>query len=479
MGIQNPRMLITILEDLQHILSRWTMRASDTISTASHTQRQSEEQVDRALHRAQIVLDQAEQDRDAVTKQQEKVSSLLSLSRDSRKTAHQTLADVMTALKKAQSTLKLWQAELDLALKWLARAEERLRKALEDLAKAKAELAAAQRELSNAESDLQNCVNDKDRHDCSGPRKRVERAKDRVAEARAWVTRAEAEVEAARKEVERAKARVQCCRIAVGHAEQAVSLAQEAQERANMAINASERSVEHAEAAERNVQQAEQRVIKEEEESDLMMQDVQIAARQTSEGRMHFHNADRAAESAQRFTQLVNSELNGRMEQLHLLNRATLSSGGYARESSTVSPSGSSSVSRADILTINTMLSALVHSFGGGHGYKYQKARQEFLRGLVDDPNQPGYVRGWIKQELNRLERIEHAKSEGHVYVDSGGDLYQGPGGNKHYLRGIPGLDVGHIYPDIDLPENFRLEHASANRARPGIARRLGIDSRR
>jgi hypothetical protein len=113
------------------------------------------------------------------------------------------------------------------------------------------------------------------------------------------------------------------------------------------------------------------------------------------------------------------------------------------------------------------LLSAFNSYFAGmgGHGYKYQKARQAYLRSLVNDPNQPRHVRGWIKQELNRIEAAKRAKAAG----------LQPPGRASSYVRGIPGLDVGHRYPGLDLPENFRLEDVWVNRHRPITAKRLGI----
>jgi hypothetical protein len=131
------------------------------------------------------------------------------------------------------------------------------------------------------------------------------------------------------------------------------------------------------------------------------------------------------------------------------------------------------SVPAAQTVMAGTLISMLA-DLGGGHGSRYQAARQQFLRSLVDDPNQPKYVRGWIKQELNRLERISQAPNlpKGQT---PGPDHHGPPGGNKRHLRGIPGLDVGHRFPDIDLPENFRLEDAWINRGRPARARKLGL----
>jgi len=100
-----------------------------------------------------------------------------------------------------------------------------------------------------------------------------------------------------------------------------------------------------------------------------------------------------------------------------------------------------------------------------GHGTLYNKSRQTFLRSLVDNPDQPHYVRGWLRQELNRMDRIANARRLGS----------NPPGGNPYRLRGVPGLDVGHIIAGWDHPSNFRLELTSMNRARPSIAKRLKL----
>jgi hypothetical protein len=101
------------------------------------------------------------------------------------------------------------------------------------------------------------------------------------------------------------------------------------------------------------------------------------------------------------------------------------------------------------------------------HGSAYRTARQQYLRQLLADPNQPRHVLGWIKQELNRLTRVEQARQQGR----------RPPGGSARNLRGVPGLDVGHKLGKHDQhdPKNFRLEDASFNRARPGLARRVGV----
>jgi hypothetical protein len=106
----------------------------------------------------------------------------------------------------------------------------------------------------------------------------------------------------------------------------------------------------------------------------------------------------------------------------------------------------------------NSLLTIL-QSVGGGHKSIYRKARRQFLLSLLDDPKAPKYVRGWIKQELNRISPYSHNKRKR----------------NGINMRGIPGFDVGHKYPQIDLSSTFRLEYITMNRSKPHKAKRRGL----
>lgn len=99
------------------------------------------------------------------------------------------------------------------------------------------------------------------------------------------------------------------------------------------------------------------------------------------------------------------------------------------------------------------------------HGYAYQQAKQQMLRQALNDPNLGRDVRGWIKQELNRLDRVQAAQATG----------LRPPGGNQHNLRMPPGFNAGHRQLGINRPSNLVLQNAAINKARPGIARGLGL----
>lgn len=139
---------------------------------------------------------------------------------------------------------------------------------------------------------------------------------------------------------------------------------------------------------------------------------------------------------------------------------------GMSRDTKQLLTLGQAAVATRDPHLLGTFLAALDRM--GNHGSIYQRNRQQFLRNLVNDPTQPRYVHGWVRQELNRIEMVKSAKVQGR----------RSPGGNSRRIRGIPGLDVGHRFPGLDLVENFRLELASMNRGRYWIAKRLGIEKK-
>ena len=118
-------------------------------------------------------------------------------------------------------------------------------------------------------------------------------------------------------------------------------------------------------------------------------------------------------------------------------------------------------------LAAEAELSTAANELEAEHDSAYRTARQQYLRQLLADPQQPRHVRGWIQQELNRLAAAQRAEQAG----------LRGPGGSARNLRGIPGMDVGHKLGKHDQhhPQNFRLEDARFNRARPGLSRRLGL----
>ena len=94
---------------------------------------------------------------------------------------------------------------------------------------------------------------------------------------------------------------------------------------------------------------------------------------------------------------------------------------------------------------IGSLVLALVNVFvpTDTHGSDYQRARKEFMRSSLDDPNVAGRIKGWVKNEMRDK-------------------------GESGYWRSPPGFDVGHREPGINSPDNFRWENSDMNRSRGG-----------
>ena len=178
--------------------------------------------------------------------------------------------------------------------------------------------------MSSAESRYNDCMNDKERSNCSGEAAAVSRARIEVARAQQRVRAAEQEVVAAKEDVERAKARVACCKKAVAFSTEAVKLAQESVSSATQAINSAERSLELARAAERLANVAHEKILVELEAAENMMAETMASQEFTDSAAIYLRTADKAEDSAQRYTTAVRKELEYRVQQLYELNRPSL-----------------------------------------------------------------------------------------------------------------------------------------------------------
>ena len=86
------------------------------------------------------------------------------------------------------------------------------------------------------------------------------------------------------------------------------------------------------------------------------------------------------------------------------------------------------------------------------HGPEYQRARRRFYQegASGDFENEPAHLHGWMRQEVNR------------------GGYYHSPSG----------YDVGHWIRNLNIPENYRFEFSTMNRAHGGhIANRPNLAS--
>lgn len=332
MTIQDPRILIILLNDLLEELKRWTITTRETSTDMSWYQNQAEEKVIQAQYNAAIIQDQASNDQKAVDQANDEVAQLLSNCYQGLENAQQNLRQAENSEHQVQSTLKNWQTELNLALAWLEKAEARLQRAIEERKKAKIDVRNAELELQNAQVALSLCQNsgstdDKGRYhapNCYRQEARVIRAKNACKDAIQSLNQAIEEEAGARDELTQAQLRVNCCRSAVGYSTQAVRTANIALNHANSALSFAERSLENAHAAKREVERAQIEAKNEQEIANLMSLAVNTAQKLTEEARSDFKEAENLGNLAQRLEVAVSRELEDRVESLIELNRPPL-----------------------------------------------------------------------------------------------------------------------------------------------------------
>ncbi len=329
MTIQDPRILITLLNDLIEELRYWKITARETLDQMSWHQRKSEEKVSQALYHASIIQDQAKNDQKLVDQANDEVAQLLSNCYQVLEKAQQNLAAAQNTQNQAQSTLNDWEYQLGIAIDWLRRAEARLELAINEREQAEFILSSAESELQSAQSALTSCQNsgytDKDGQyhapNCSGQQARVSQAQKKVQAAIARLNKAIEEEKAAREEVARAQARVNCCRNAIGYAQTAVYQANITLNYAHNALSFAERSLENADAARREVDRAQLEASNEQEMADLMSLAVNNARNFTEEARNDFKGAEKQGNSAQCLEIGVTREIEYRVESLIEFNR--------------------------------------------------------------------------------------------------------------------------------------------------------------
>lgn len=106
----------------------------------------------------------------------------------------------------------------------------------------------------------------------------------------------------------------------------------------------------------------------------------------------------------------------------------------------------------------------------GGHRSAYTRARKEMLLHALDDPLVGRDIKGWIRNELRRVQNVNRAAADpqwrNSMRVSNTG------------IRMPPGYDAGHRVHSVDHWSNLRFEDMWINRSRYHRATRLGIEDR-
>ncbi len=320
----DPRTIAIALEDLVQEIGLWSVSASQTLSVAEHVQRHVRESAERTFHHAAVVVSEAQQDGDRVTKLSADASALVDQGETGKVHASATLSEARQVLDAASSTLDFWEEELRKALAWLARAEARLARAIDEYERARRAFEQAQWNLERAQSRYNACQRDKNRSNCNTEARAVNSAQEELQRAAYRLQIAEAEVIAAREEVAAARARVNCCSNAVQYATKAVSVAHEGETLAEQTVNSVERSLEFATAAAQNTAVACDKVAEEIAAAEEMMVAARGAISTTDEAANRLSEADRAEELAQRYARGGGREIEYRLGLLHEINRPDL-----------------------------------------------------------------------------------------------------------------------------------------------------------
>jgi len=321
MSKHDPRILIRAFDILNEEFNRFNQISSDTLKEAEHTQKCTQERINQANRATAISLNQSQSDAEDVEEVDTEIRGLLSNYSDAVEIAYQTLEKVNQVSQQAQTTLSVWQNELQKALAWQARAEERLARAIQEYERAQRNLASAKQNLASAESSLRSCMSDPERKSCSGEEQTHNNARAAVVVALEKLQIAEMEVRAAEEELERARARVRCCQQAVDYSQQAVQHANLATEQANQAFNEAERSLESAESANRAITKASTNATEENELVQQAINQVQQAEGIVTQSQVSVQIARSKADSAYNLAVCDNQELAYRRDQLVRLNQ--------------------------------------------------------------------------------------------------------------------------------------------------------------
>ncbi|WP_030008270.1 hypothetical protein [Picosynechococcus sp. NKBG042902] len=323
MSRYDPRILIQNFDSLQKDFACFNIASDEILGEAESTQNHAQERINHATRATAIALNQVQSDREDVNKFDTDIQALLSKSHNAINIAQQTLGQVTQASQRAETTLTVWENELEAALVWQARAEERLARAIQMYEEAQRYLETAKRDFESAEVRLRRCRNDPERNNCRGEERAYNNAQAELESAREDVQLAKIEVRDAKAELESAKARVRCCQQAVGYAERAVQHAAIAMEQADQALNEAERSNESATSADRAIAKAKSNATAETELVQQAINQVKETDSIVAQSRQSLIVARTKANSARNLAVDGNNELTDRRDQLVRFNQTT------------------------------------------------------------------------------------------------------------------------------------------------------------
>ena len=321
----NPSILAENLNELIHLMNRFTDRIFSLEKTAILSQNYANEIDRRLMHLFSIVDHQIEDDQSLIHSFEMECDHVYHQCRDANDKAKNMKELAEIALNDANDNHAQWGVKLNEAIAWYERAEQRLLRAEEEYQRAVYSFESAQDNLSYAIRKLERCRKNENRENCNPEIRAIQRAEDELNSARYRLKQAEIELQEAKEEFRLATIRVSLCKKAVSYSEQSVKLASESLEFARQSLILSERSIEEIKAGQRNINRGYDITTQLKEFSENMRNHIKKGEDFTNKAAMHQGEGAKFFYSAQKLAFKGKTELSRRIQFLKEFDRPSYS----------------------------------------------------------------------------------------------------------------------------------------------------------
>lgn len=310
MGINNPDILLPLLDDLVEKFQKWNYIASDIVSESGRLQNIASDLLTQEKQKVAILKNQVEDNANSIRSIKNEIDSLQGKCDFELQNSQKLKSETQIIISEAESTLTFWESELSKALAWLEKANERLRVAEINYENAKMQVKNAQEELRQAKQELENCRSsestDEDGNevepDCSFEESWVRDAEKQLRIAQQNLRNAELELTDAKNDVQKANECVNRCQKAVELATKTVSFANKTDGLADDSSIYAKKSKEECQAAKYSQIQTENKL---KEEKEKLNNSLDLLDKVTNNCDESFQNNKRAIEltdSSQNFS---------------------------------------------------------------------------------------------------------------------------------------------------------------------------------
>jgi hypothetical protein len=309
MGINNPDILLPLLDDLIKKFQKWNYIASDIVSDSDRLQNIAYNLLSQEKQKVAILKNQLEDDTNSISSIKNEIDPLQNECDFELHETQKLISETQSILSESKSSLTYWENELSKAMAWSERANERLRVAEINNENTKIQVKSAQEELRQAKQALENCRNsettDKDgnkvKPNCTYEESWVRDAEKQLRIAQQNLRNAELELTDSKNEVQKANECVNRCQKAVELTTKTVSFANKTDGLANDSSIYAKKSKEECQAAKYSQIQTENKL---KEEKEKLNNSLALLDKVINNCDVSFQNNKRAIEltdSAQNF----------------------------------------------------------------------------------------------------------------------------------------------------------------------------------